>query len=253
MRLLDRLAFRRVRRAVVAGLDGIGALSLRDMRRVRSDARALRREAHRLFQAADGAMRAPATSGSLPGTSSRTEWAKRVTALAHPVFPTGYCPVPSGTALADDISLHHDGSETAAIALRQERTFEAEILAPYGIVCDCLDFDGTYLSFALSLEEETVSRISPHDLLRITLTLEAETPVTAYGRLNIRHGPNTETMVREIDLRRPEVVLEYDLFYTDMEVDQITGVWVDLIFERPAMNRFALREAVISRRRRADV
>ena len=253
MRFLDRLAFRRVRRAVAAGIDGIGGLSLRDVRRVRSDARALRREADRLFQAADGAMRAPAVSGSLPGTSSRTEWAKRITALAHPIFPKGYCPVQSGTRIADDISVHHDGSDLAALALRQERTFEANVLAPYGIACDCLDFDGTYLSFALSLEEEAVSRISPHDLLRINLTLEAETPVTAYGRLNIRHGPNTETMVREIDLRRPDALLEYDLFYTDMDVDQITGVWVDLIFERPAMNRFALREAVISRRRRADV
>ena len=252
MWFLDRLAFRRVRRALADRALAVDKMRVRDIRRARTDARSLRRDANELFRRTDDALRAPAPGAALPGLAARTEWAARNAALAGALFPAGYCPLEQATTLTPDFSVYHDGRH-ADLALRQVRTVSADGLSPFEIVCDCLAFDGTYLSFALALPEDAVAAISPHDLLRVHLTIEAERPVTAYGRLNIRHGPNTEEIVRDIDLRRPDSTLEYDLFYADMEADQISAVWVDLIFERPAMNRFALKEAVLSRRRRADV
>ena len=80
-----------------------------------------------------------------------------------------------------------------------------------------------------------------------------ERPVELFARLNIRHGPNTEQIVREMPLDSDTTKAEFDLAYIDLKEKRIEKVWVDLIFENPEMNQITLRDLTFSRRPRAQV
>ena len=44
-----------------------------------------------------------------------------------------------------------------------------------------------------------------------------EKPLEIFARLNIKHGPNVEQIVRELPLNEEEVMVEFDLAYTRIE------------------------------------
>ena len=72
-------------------------------------------------------------------------------------------------------------------------------------------------------------------------------------RLNIKHGPNVEQIVRELPLNEEEVMVEFDLAYTKVNEKRIEKLWLDLIFEGPEMNQIILRDVTVSRRPRAEL
>ncbi len=72
-----------------------------------------------------------------------------------------------------------------------------------------------------------------------------------FARLNIKHGPNTEQIVRELPLNEEQVKVEFDLAYSRLNEKRIEKIWLDLIFEAPEMNQVILRDLTFSRRRRA--
>ncbi len=74
-----------------------------------------------------------------------------------------------------------------------------------------------------------------------------------FVRLNIRHGPNTEQIVRELPRGQSEVFAEFDLAHSGMNEKRLERIWVDLIFDRPEMNRITLRDLTFSRRPRAEL
>jgi len=72
--------------------------------------------------------------------------------------------------------------------------------------------------------------------------------------LNVRHGPNLEKVVREVEFRNDqEAQIEFDLAYTRINDSKITDMWVDIIFENPAMNQITLRDLVVSRHPRSEI
>jgi len=74
-----------------------------------------------------------------------------------------------------------------------------------------------------------------------------------FERLNLRHGPNTEQIVRELDLSTREMFVEFDLFYTKFKEVRAQSLWFDLIFESPSMNQITIRDVSVIRRRRANI
>ena len=78
-------------------------------------------------------------------------------------------------------------------------------------------------------------------------------PLEIFCRLNVKHGPNVEQMVRELPLGAEEVMAEFDLAYTQMNERRLDKIWLDLIFESPAMSAVELRELFLSRHLRAEV
>ena len=87
--------------------------------------------------------------------------------------------------------------------------------------------------------------------MRAEIHAEQERPVEMFARLNIRHGPNTEQIVREIG--RDDPVVEFDLAYSDINEKRIGGLWLDLIIDRPAMNRIVFRDVTLARYPRAEI
>ena len=80
-----------------------------------------------------------------------------------------------------------------------------------------------------------------------------EKPLEIFARLNIKHGPNVEQIVRELPLNAAEVAVEFDLAYTKINEKRVEKIWVDLIFEGPEMNQIILRDVTLTRRPRADL
>jgi len=83
--------------------------------------------------------------------------------------------------------------------------------------------------------------------------IEMEKPLEIFVRLNIKHGPNTEQIVRELPLHEDDVMVEFDLAYSNLNEKRIERAWVDLIFENPEMSQLVLRDLTFCRHPRADL
>ena len=66
------------------------------------------------------------------------------------------------------------------------------------------------------------------------------------------HGPNTEQVVRELPLNQKEVVVEFDMAYTNLNEKRVGKAWLDLIFEGPEMNQVVIRDLTFARCPRAE-
>jgi len=102
------------------------------------------------------------------------------------------------------------------------------------------------MSLVLDLPDRALDGLSKAHILR----MDAE--VEIFARLNIKFGPNVEQVVRELPFNSSESVVEFDLAHTEINENRLEGMWIDLIFEGPAMNEINLRDVTFSRRPRAD-
>ena len=58
-----------------------------------------------------------------------------------------------------------------------------------------------------------------------------EKPLEIFARLNIKHGPNTEPIVRELPLHKADIVVEFDLAYSNLNEERVEKAWIDLILK----------------------
>ena len=139
------------------------------------------------------------------------------------------------------------------MTLRQLRNQREADLAPFGLRMDVFRFDGSFLSLVIDMPKEASDGLKRKHLLRMDTIVEMEKPLEIFARLNIRNGPNTEQIVRELPLHQSEVMVEFDLAYTKLNEKRVEKMWLDLIFEGPEMNQVILRDLTFSRRPRADL
>ncbi len=92
----------------------------------------------------------------------------------------------------------------------------------------------------------------PH-LVRMTTIVEMEQPLEFFARFNFKLGPNSEQLVRELEVYDGRAVVDFDLAYSNLNEKRLERAWVDLIFEKPPMNQITLRDGTQSRRPRAEV
>ena len=59
--------------------------------------------------------------------------------------------------------------------------------------------------------------------------------------------------VRELAIYDRDQIAEFDLAYSGVNENRMTGAWVDIIFEGPEHNQIILRDVTFSRRPRADL
>ena len=152
----------------------------------------------------------------------------------------------TGTGLAPNLTLHHE-VEGAQFAIEQSEDYSD------GLVFDFADFTGSFFSLAFALPQEGVLALGRQDLLRFVLRTQTSEPFQAYARLNLCHGPNTEQIVRMVEVGEGESFAEFDIFYTEFEQKRATSAWVDLIINDPAHKRITLDQAIILRRARASL
>jgi hypothetical protein len=220
------------------------------LKRIRSRARALQQRVDRLMHTAENRLALPMVGSAGIKTPLHTDWAWRPEVWSGPVRPTGAVAVSTSTRLGAETTLFHD-CDFSEVTLRQIRNTSEEDLAPYGARIDVFAFDGSYLSLVVELPAEAVDGLTKNHIVRLETRVSTERPLELFARLNVRHGPNTEQVVREIPPGSGERVVEFDLAYSQMNERRVERAWLDLIFERPAFNEIRVRDVALTRRPRA--
>ena len=180
------------------------------------------------------------------------DWAWRPDRWCVPRRPAGLAEVSSPHVLSEGVTLFHDCARSE-ITLRQMRNDYPDIAAGFSTVLDVYRFDGSFLSLVLSLPEAGVCGLNRNHYYTLRARVAWENPIEIYARLNVQHGPNTEQMVRQLDLTRGDGLAEFDLAYGSINEKRVEKAWIDLIFERPAMNQVQIHDLTLTRAPRADM
>ncbi len=250
--VIDRLMFRRVLARWAALADDAPRMDLHRLRRLRDRARRMRRELDRLLHQAEYRLALPVIGSSAIPRPPGTDWAWRPDLWKGPIPVPGMASVASRARICDGATVFHD-CRRSELTVRQIRNTRESDIAAFGLRMDVFRFDGSFLSLVLDLPEEAVTGLKLRHLVRVDAVVEMEKPLEIFARLNIKHGPNVEQIVRELPLNREEVMVEFDLAYTRVNEKRIERLWLDLIFEGPEMNQIILRDVTVSRRPRAEL
>lgn len=228
------------------------AMDTENLRAARTRARALRRELDRVILEADHRLALPVIGSNAMRKALGTDWAWRPDLWRGPVAAAGIASVPARATICDGTTLFHD-CRWSELTVRQIRNTREADIAPFGFRMDVFRFDGSFLSLVVDLPEAATAGLKLRHLIRVDVIVEMEKPLEIYARLNVKHGPNLEQIVRELPLNEQEVMVEFDLTYTKINEKRVERMWVDLIFEGPEMNQIILRDVTFSRRPRAEV
>ena len=247
-RLVQRRALARWQRATRLA----PSLDLDDLRQLRSDAAQVRHAVGELLHIADGRLTMPMAGGDGIDRPLGADWAWRPALWRGPIEPHGIAAAENRQRLGDEVTLFHD-CKVSELTLHQLRNLRERDAAPYGLRMDVFRFDGSFLSLVLDLPESGLRGMWRNHLMRLNIDVEVEKPLEIFCRLNVKHGPNTEQLVRELPTVSGPAHVDFDLAYTKMNEKRLEKAWVDLIFEGPQMNQVMLRDVTFVRHPRADI
>lgn len=168
--------------------------------------------------------------------------------LAFAQTPRGHVSPLPGTALAEGVTLHHDITPPELI-VRQDQGVDGQ----FPLILEVWRGAGSFLSLSIALPEVEAMAVTRDDLIRLSYKLELEQQCEVFGRLNLSHGPNTEQVVRALDLQPGKDWLEFDVHYTAFDPDRTREIWIDLIFNTRPLNRIVIHDLMISRRGRLSL
>jgi len=230
--------------------DDAAALPAEDLRALGRTAARLRGSLDRFSAASEAALLPDGQAEIL--RPDQCDWAWRPDPWCVPRRPAGVTEVSSPHTLSDAVMLFHDCARSE-ITLRQIRNGHPDIPAGFSTVLDVYRFDGSFLSLVLSLPEAGVRGLNRNHYYSLRAMVDRENPIEIYARLNVQHGPNTEQMVRQLDLTQEAGLAEFDLAYGSINEKRVEKAWIDLIFERPAMNQVRIHDLTLTRAPRADM
>jgi len=251
-RMIDSLLHRRsLRRWGKAG-EKVETVDLATLRKWRGRARALRRNLDVVIHEAEHRLALPVIGSNVFRKPMGTDWWWRPMLWKGPMPVPGMASVPGKAPICEGTTIFHD-CRRSELTVRQIRNTREADIAPFGFRMDMFRFDGSFLSLVLDLPEEAARGLKLKHLIRMDVIVEMEKPLEIFARLNIKHGPNVEQIVRELPLHEQEVMVEFDLAYSKMNEKRVERLWIDLIFEGPEMNQVILRDVTFSRRPRAEL
>jgi hypothetical protein len=245
---IDRVMLRRWANAA----DRAETLDLDSLKSMRARARALRRRVDRLLHVAEGRLALPLIGTNAIKKPLHSDWAYRPEIWRGPLAVPGHAAVETKTPIGDEGTIFHD-CRISELTVRQIRNTRQSDLAPFGFRMDVFRFDGSFLSLVIDLPYSAVEGLQKRHLVRLDAIVETEKPLEIFARLNVKHGPNTEQLVRELPMHQDDRWVEFDLAYSDVNEKRIERMWLDLIFEGPEMNQIILRDVTLSRRPRAEM
>ncbi len=183
---------------------------------------------------------------------AQVDWTGRPALWVSRVVPSGHAQPDSGTELGAGVKLFHD-CPRAEIALGQRRNRAAAMRAPYGFALDVMAFEGSFLSLVLDLPTPALKGMSRAHVLTLDFDYVADRALGIYVRLNLRCGPNTVTMLREVPRDGSSGLVAFDLAYSDLDAERLDGAWIDVMFEDPAWLGVQIHDLTLIRSRRAEL
>ncbi|MEL6957894.1 MAG: DUF6478 family protein [Pseudomonadota bacterium] len=250
--LLEKVLWRRARAFWSRAAGAAERADLSVLRKQRHEARILRQKLNELTFVADNRLALPRIGSTTFPRPAGSDWSWRPQMWRGALPVKGLSAVESKTKLGDEVTVFHD-CQISELTLRQLRNTREADLAPFGLRMDVFQFDGSFLSLVLNFPQSACDGLLKRHLIRMDVIVELEKPLEIFARLNVRHGPNTEQIVRELPIYEEEVMVEFDLAYTKLNEKRVEAMWVDLIFEGPQMNQVTLRDVTFSRTPRAEL
>lgn len=249
---VDRLLHKRMLRRWSRMADAAATLDMESLRQARLRARALRRTLDTVILEADSRLALPVIGSNAMRKPLGTDWSWRPDLWRGRIATAGIASVPARATVCDGTTIFHD-CQRSELTVRQIRNTRETDIAPFGFRMDVFQFDGSFLSLVVDLPDAAALGLQLRHLIRVEMSVEMEKPLEIYARLNVKHGPNLEQIVREMPLSADEVMVEFDLAYSKISEKRVERIWVDIIFEGPQMNQIILRDVTFSRRPRAEV
>ncbi len=251
-KLMDILFHRRVLRGWERALGRARTENLYDLRKTRGRARQLRRRLDKVLHVADARLTLPLIGSNAIEKPLHSDWVWRPELWRGPLGAPGISAVQSEAQLGDEVRVYHD-CRISELTVRQVRNQREQDLAPFGLRMDVFHFDGSFLSLVIDLPRAAVDGLKRRHLVRMSAVVDMEQPLEIFARLNVKHGPNNEQLVRELQITDGQAMVEFDLAYSNLNEKRVERAWVDLIFEGPQLNQIMLRDVTFSRRPRAQV
>lgn len=181
-----------------------------------------------------------------------TDWAWRPKPWRAPVAEGGIAPALSKMELTNELVIFHD-CKRAEVSLRQDRNTRDTDLAPFSVALETFHFTGSYLSLVIEIPQSSCEGLRKRHLIRLAALIEREEPTEIYARLNVKNGPNTEQLLLTLPSDAPEAMVEFDLAYSGLNERRAERMWLDLMIEKPRMNKVTIRDLTLCRYPRADI
>jgi len=252
MRGLTQSPEQRVLKRWTRALEDADRTDLATLKTLSTEGHALRQSIDAFLHKADGLLSQAHVGAAEVPRPLHSDWAFRPGLWTGPIRPQGIAEIETGTTLGGDGTLFHD-SALSELTFRQIRSIGPDDPAPFAVRLDVFGFEGSFLSVVIDLPAAALSGLQKRHIIAQTLVIETEAPLEAFSRLNIKHGPNTEQIVRELPSERGTIEVEFDLAYTELDEQRAERMWVDLILEGPKMNQILVRDMTFSRRPRAEM
>lgn len=231
--------------------DRIATADFDDLAKIAADAKAKRSELDELIFVADDRLALPRLESNNFQAPRDADWVWRPEAWRGDVGTKGIAAAPNKARLGSELSVFHD-CPNSSIVLRQIRNQRTIDLSPFGISVEVFQFDGSFLSLALNFPDEALSGLSIRHIFQMDMVMDAENNMAVFARLNIKHGPNVEQLLNRIPTDQENVSLEFDLGYLKLNEKRLERIWLDIIFEDPAMNYINIRDLSVFRRPRGE-
>lgn len=189
------------------------------------------------------------------GLPHGTEWAWRPNLWALSVCEEPKSIAESGTNVSADAAAFHDATEIDAKFLQVASQRPADETAPFSLDLHVGRFEGTFISLVIETPPSSIDGIGRKDLVGVALDISHADSMSVYLRYNLRHGPNTETQLRQLPPEGADgrQTVEFDMAYMEMNEKRVESAWVDVIFQAPAETHTTIRDLVMYRRPRASL
>jgi uncharacterized protein DUF6478 len=226
--------------------------SLSELRDIRTASRALGQRVGSVNHIAEARLIRPVIGSNAMDLPPTTDWSHRPDLWAGPVTPLGFAPAKNQTEIGHEVTLYHD-CKRQMLSVRQVRNTDAIDLAPFGLQMDVFTFEGSFLSLVIKAPDDVVKGLTKKHILRLSLRAQSERVLEMSARMNLKHGPNTEQVSKEINIAADANVVEFDLAYVPFTETRAEHIWFDLFFDSPSMNKTVLRDLTMSRHVRSSL
>lgn len=250
--LKDRFLYQRMMAHWTAAARDADLAELTSLRDQRHKARQLRSQIDKLLYTAESRLALPRVGANVFTKPPGTRWSWRPALWRGPVTPKGAVGLKNADRVGPGMKVFHD-CPRRELTVRQTRNTQEEDLAAFGLQMDVLGFEGSFLSVVIDLPDDAADGLRKRDIMRVKAMLTAERQAPIFARLNIKCGPNTEQLVQELPLDTAEADVDFDMAFADVVENRIDTMWLDLIFDDPAMNQIRIRDLTFYRYPRAEV